>query len=221
MPRNNRSGFTLAELLVVIAIIGIMFAIALPTLSNITGQTKLESAANALHAAAKMARQHAVANNQPAYLVLNSGQTDLALKYRAYAVFTINTHSPPVKQTDGEFLTGWTVLPAGVVFDAESFPQHNIFFPNDTDEWNGALSENGQLEISGKTFIVAGFLPTGKTSTKRWWERKILLAEGNIQSSQLIRTSNEGKEIRIDLRGNSSIIDLIYEEDSDPEELTL
>ncbi len=220
-PPTHKKAFTLAELLVVIVIIGIMFAIALPVLSNITGQTRLESAAGALHAAAKLARQHAVANSQPAYLVFNTGQDDPELAYRAYRVFTINTHARPVTADSGEFLTGWTPLPQGIFFDADADPVDNIFQPNEGDGWNGGLSEDGRLLINGEVYIVAGFTPRGETSTKTGWTRRILLAEGTDIGGTLQRTSDQAMEVRIDLQGSSTIHSLVYDDAAGPEDYEL
>ena len=209
---SNQTGFTLAELLVVIAIIGIMFAITLPALTNITGQTRLEAAANALHSAAKLARQHAVSRTEPTYLLFHDEQTDPELAYRAYAVFAIDISSGAPTQADGYYVKDWETLPRGVVLDFESAPNDNLFNPNKGVGWNGALSEGGELRIGSQTYIVAGFAPKGHMSTSRYWTRRMLLCEGTIEQGALIKLSTAGKEIRIDLQGQSSIIDTEYDE---------
>ncbi len=212
---SNQTGFTLAELLVVVAIIGIMFAITLPALTNITGQTRLEAAANALHSAAKLARQHAVSRNEPTYLVFHDEQTDSELAYRAYAVFAIDISSGAPTQADGYYVKDWETLPRGVVLDFESDPDDNIFIPNEGVSWNGALSERGELRIGNQTHVVAGFAPKGNMSTYRYWTRRVLLCEGTIEQGALIKLSTAGKEIRIDLQGQSSIIDIEYDDNGE------
>jgi prepilin-type N-terminal cleavage/methylation domain-containing protein len=149
----NCGGFTLAELLVVILIIGIMLAVALPSLTNITGVSKLDAAANAVHSAVKLARQYALTHNQPTYLVFHDDLTatgsDSHMAYRAYAVFTINTHANTpgttiVPQKAGYYLTGWEMLPVGVVFDGITGGKDNIFQPT-TDGSNPLDQSRGRF----------------------------------------------------------------------------
>ncbi|VGO23037.1 prepilin-type N-terminal cleavage/methylation domain-containing protein [Pontiella sulfatireligans] len=210
-----RNGFTLAELLVVIAIIGIMFAIALPALLNLAGSSKLDGAANAVHAAAKLARQHAIANNQPAYLVLNEGQTGNNLAYRAYAVFSINIHTNAVTQEAGYFLTGWEPLPVGVVFDDQAGDAYNAFSYSPQDDWSGGVSKKNRLKIQGKEYTVLGFKPNGEAGARTHW---IYLAEGTLSGGAPLVTGRQGKQIRFDLTGKSKIIDYTYD-DGEAQEL--
>jgi prepilin-type N-terminal cleavage/methylation domain-containing protein len=212
-PQRFREGFTLAELLVVIALIGIMFAIAVPALVDITKQTKLDAAANAVHSACKMARQHALTQAQPTYVVFNEGQTDAALAYQAYAVFTINIHTNmgaggilPVDA--GYFLTNWEVLPSGVVFDNVSGLQgeENVFYSTGA-AWNGAIGKNNRLDIQGSTYTVHGYRPNGEAGTTTHW---IYLAEALMINGQPSVTGQQGKQIRFGMTGRSRILDTIY-----------
>jgi prepilin-type N-terminal cleavage/methylation domain-containing protein len=215
----DRNGFTLAELLVVIAIIAIMFLIALPSLMDIAGQTKVDSAANAVHSAAKMARQFAVANNQPTYLVFNEGQTDPGLAYRAYSVFTIDTHSQPVTQGNGEFLTPWELLPPGVVFDDSSSEENNNVF-RVGGSWGGGFSRNRQLRIGNSTYVALGFKPTGTQNLS--YTHDIHLAEGFYNEvGKLVHTSvpGQGARIRIEGGGDSWIAPIIYDESGEISEI--
>jgi prepilin-type N-terminal cleavage/methylation domain-containing protein len=208
-PSKKTNGFTLAELLVVIAIMGALFLIVLPAITNITGQTKLEAAANALHSAAKYARQHAVANGQPTYLVLNSGESDPSLAYRAYAVYTINIHAPGVSATDGYFIKGWEALPPGVVLDPTVNGSDNIFEPGGAD-WQGGLNSNNQLKIDGETYVVCGFSPNGETGSAT---QHIHLAEGVVAGGQpQIYFPGNGKQVHFTTQGNSRIFDSRYDE---------
>lgn len=211
--KTDQRGFTLAELLVVVAIIGIMLAFALPSLVDIAGYSKLDAAANAVHAAATQARQYAIVHSQPTYLVLRDtvSTEDAALACRTYAVFTINIHIKPVTQAGGEFLTGWESLPDGIVFDNLAGGYSNLFVVSEGAAWNGAISKNNVLKIGSTSYIVQGFKPNGETGSNTHW---IYLAEGFYSTEgKLVHTSKQGKVIRFDITGKGTIIDHVYDEE--------
>jgi len=73
LKKNLKAGFSLVEMLVVIAVIGIMAAIAVPTIGNMTAQAKLnKNKRNAQSAASVWASAQAAGSTQLA------GQTDVA-----------------------------------------------------------------------------------------------------------------------------------------------
>ncbi len=208
------AGFTLAELLMAIAIIGILFVIALPVLTNISGLSKLDAAANSVHSATQLARQFAITENQPTYLVLNEGQIDSNLAFRAFAVFTINIHTnvTPIPQEAGYYLKKWERLPEGVVFDDQSSFSNNLFAVDYSDKWNGAFNEQNELKIQDNTYVVVGFSPTGQSATSLNHKRRLLIAEEfyNPAGGRL------GKEIQMDLQGRGFVTDIIYDENGKP-----
>lgn len=216
-PTDSTQGFTLAELLIVILIIGIMLVVALPSFMNISGASKLDAAANTVHAAAKMARQYARTQNQPTYLVFHDAQTSTNLAYRTYAIFTINVHTNPVSQASGYFLADWKTLPSGVVFDNSVEEDHNLFTPSSAGAWNGAISKNNLLYIQDASYIVLGFEPNGTTGKE---PRRIYLAEGFYSSETLQHTEKQGKQIRFDRTGKSHMHDILYQENGEITELS-
>lgn len=66
--------------------------------------------------------------------------------------------------------------------------------------------------------MVAGFMPKGKTTTYNYWTRRILLIEGFYNAGFINPPPKLGKEIKIDRWGKSSIVDIIYNENDEPEE---
>lgn len=206
---NEKAGFTLAELLVVILIMGILFSVSLPVFTNLTGQSKLEAAANTLHSAAKLARQHAMAQNQPAYLLFHDSATDPEQAYRSFAVYTIDIHTRPVTANSGYYLKNWELLPEGVIFDPLSNASENLFTVG-TESWKGGLNKNNELKVDGITYITLGFKPSGEISSAT---HHIHLAQGTVLSGQpQIYNPGPGKQIHFTTFGKSFILDTLYGE---------
>lgn len=211
-----QAGFTLAELLAVLLIIGIMLIVGLPAFMNLTNSSKLDAAANTVHSALKMARQHALTHNQPTYLVFHDDETaveaDRHMAYRAFSVFTIDLSTSPVTQDSGLFLNDWQTLPEGLVFEAAvSENLNNVFLVGHAGQWAGGFNRNRQLYIGTNTYTALGFKPGG---TQRMdFENDIYLAEGFYdESGNVIHTSRQGKRIRVDGTGRSQISSITFTE---------
>jgi prepilin-type N-terminal cleavage/methylation domain-containing protein len=211
---SKRNAFTLLELLVVLTLIGIICALALPSLTHTHGVVKLDAAAEAIHASAQLARHYAISYNQPTYLVLREGQSSIDKAYRTFSVFTIDTHTQPVTQNSGTFIQDWEALPAGIVFDRTMGGTSNLFFTSTRDTWNGALSKNNQLLIQYSSYVVLGYQPNGKSGSASHW---IYLVEGFYDGKKLIRQSNLGKLVKFSTSGQSQIINFTYSKNGDPE----
>ena len=196
-------GFTLAELLVMILILATVFSILLPAVTALTGRGKLDAAADQIHAALKLARQHAVAQKQPTYLVLDPA-------HRAYSVYSINIHHPPVDARDGVLVQDWNSLPAGIVFDADIDRRNNIFDAA-RGPWMGALTRNNRLLIEGNAYVTFGFKPNGTAASAT---RHIHLTEG-VEAHGGILPSRDatGKRVRVTTLGKSLIQDYRPAED--------
>lgn len=217
--KERHSGFTLIELMTVIVVMGIIFFIALPALNNISGASKLETAANAVHSMMNMARQYAIVQNQPTYVVFNDEYTtsDPDMAYRSIAVFTIdiNTASGIITPNEGHFLKEWETLPHGLVFDPDVNPTQktkNVFLPDGGLGWKGGYRRHNILKIEGKDHIVIGFYPKGKPS----FDYRTYIAEGfyDPQNWNLVKTSRQCKEVRTKRSGAISVTDMVYN-DSD------
>ncbi|QBG46189.1 prepilin-type N-terminal cleavage/methylation domain-containing protein [Verrucomicrobia bacterium S94] len=211
-PSQSKNAFTLAELLVVIMIIGILSVITLPMLSGITGQSRLEAAANALHSAAKLARQHAVTHKEPTYLIFHDDITDPEQAYQSYAVFAIDISTPPVTRNDGYFVKDWERLPDGILIDPDANSSENIFEIGN-DPWDGALNKNNELKIGDTIYITLGFKPTGEIASA---SHHIHLAPGTVINGRPeVFNPCSGKQIHFTTFGKSMILDTRYGETDD------
>ena len=75
--RHARLGYTLLEMLVVLAVLLIIGAIILPTLSGLTGNTKVKGAADAVKARLLEARQNAMEQGRPYVFAVSPDGTKL------------------------------------------------------------------------------------------------------------------------------------------------
>ena len=66
--RRSASGFTMVELLVVLAIIGVLMALATPSMSRFVAEWRVKDAANALIGQLRLARIEAIRTSRPVVL---------------------------------------------------------------------------------------------------------------------------------------------------------
>ncbi|MDD4736706.1 MAG: prepilin-type N-terminal cleavage/methylation domain-containing protein [Kiritimatiellae bacterium] len=116
MSNRKQSGFTLIELLGVLTVMAILMAITIPSFRGVGKSFRLNSGVSAVAASLSLARQYAVLNNATvAFIVLepdangfnvtSNGVNDCL---KGYAVYDV---------TSNRYLSAWTQLPKGVVFD--------------------------------------------------------------------------------------------------------
>jgi prepilin-type N-terminal cleavage/methylation domain-containing protein len=118
LNRSKSQGFTLLELLVVVGLIGLLTMFAVPAFNALGQGQKLRSAAFQLNTALSLARQQAITTRQDVYVLFpddeaslyrSPNQAHVEKAFRGYAIYG---------ERDG-YLSDWTVLPPGVVFDPE------------------------------------------------------------------------------------------------------
>ena len=143
--RTSQSAFTLLELLIVLAIIGLLAGLTLPHLRGFTKANAMQVATRQLLDDVSFARQRAMANRSPVYMVfippepwnylstLNQASiagkafTNLILgQYRGYALISTRSVGDQPGNPHPSYLTDWRTLPNGVFFATNQFVYKNI-----------------------------------------------------------------------------------------------
>lgn len=160
-PATRRSGYTLVEIIVVVAILILVGAVVVPTMTGMTGNTKVKGAADTVKSHLLEARLNAIDEGRPYVFSMNADGT----KMRVAPDDTV----PAVTNSDG------SVVPSTIINDD---------LPTDIKISLGTYVANqtGGTTADGNTIIVT-FQPDG-TCTQ---DSPDILVQENNQTGVIVR----------------------------------
>ena len=201
----SRSGYTLIELLAVMAIIAIIMLIAVAAYTGISRAAAPRKAAENIESALSLARQYAVAKNRPVlFLLLDGGfnARNAGTDPYGWDISTVGPtrgrHFATFDPSNRVYVTGWTELPQGVVFDQNSYstpdPGRNVFsspadmfynrqpppgpamipFPRSEDTNRLVTLPGIAFKTDGTVYVRGGDTPGS---------RRVNVAEGSVDSA--------------------------------------
>jgi prepilin-type N-terminal cleavage/methylation domain-containing protein len=178
--RANNSAFTLIELLVVIAIIGILAALAAPTLTNFRAGDALAASTRQLLDDVARARQFAISQRTTVYMVFcpadfwnqtgygafyasltAAEQKKIAKLYdkqlTGYTFVSLKSIGDQPGQQSPRYLSRWKVMPEGAIIAPWKFVLPRANYQRITDPPTGALPTDPYYDVYG--FSVTNNIP--------------------------------------------------------------
>ncbi len=163
-PSNQ--GFTLVELLIAIAVLGILAAIAIPSLLNLVNQTKINLLAEQIRQSLKQAQQQAISEEQSYSVTFRQMPQGLQVKYSPAdsqpELQGIKSSNPPLAKSPVRSKAGtWQNLSSSIPLDQLIFSVTDL--PNNTI----TFTPEGDIEYPTKVFLALGNQAEPRVNTRR------------------------------------------------------
>lgn len=163
---SSESGLTVLELLIAITILGILAAIAIPSLLNLVDEAKINLLSEQVRQSLKQAQQQAIADGQSYAVTLRKTPQGLQVGYSpvtAESNFTV------------PFMSNSSVAPSPNNPEPQTWQSLNSSIPPDQliiailDSPNNALifTPEGDTEFPGRVFLAMGEQEKPRVNTRR------------------------------------------------------
>jgi prepilin-type N-terminal cleavage/methylation domain-containing protein len=162
---STTRGFTLVELLIAIAVLGILGAIAIPSLLNIIDETKINLLTEQIRQSLKQAQQQAISEQQTYMVRFRKTSQGLQVDYFPYEPESVlqsdvSNDMPPRPSVIPEPQT-WrnlnsTISPDQLIFTMPESPNNSLIF-----------TPEGDIQFPSKVFLALGSPDNPRVNTRR------------------------------------------------------
>ncbi|WP_303720270.1 GspH/FimT family pseudopilin [Malonomonas rubra] len=162
---ENSRGFTLLELIIVVALIGIMVAVAIPSINTWMPNYRLKGAARDLYSAMMKAKSEAIKRNVNCAITFNQSVGGVT---QAYVVYVDGNQNCEFDAGE-EIVAQVTTFPNGVYFDTAKPGNGVDISVNDVDNPTIVFRPNGIPRYNNPAIVDDGdvYLINSKSRTRR------------------------------------------------------